>query len=556
MRRPLRCYLLRLGSSPGSALTESAHAIAAAYHFDEGVKQLSSLDDVDQMSPTPGEAVVVTFSDMSGAPWWQDLLATEIDLPDFAVGPLPTRGAVVFCSVNDLETSESRRWIAWTFGSGSRYLDRSSLEPRFGVISALNRLIGEDNNEALLRKLQYRQQGAYRQRVGHVASSDTPIGGFRIDRIHDLLVAAGGKPPDDDAQVFGSRNLVYRTDIPALIETVRDESPEVMALYREDRYRTHFGFIDNYIPVDDRELTAELGSVLIEDILDERDTVDVAYPDDLVDFNDERAIEFVLFPNERLSQASRKVLTVDMVRRLIIDNPEQGLDAELRFVDADRYSLGTVPLQDCLAAEVSADGERYYLAVGTYYHVSAEFIDRIDEEIADIPTWDVPLPRYDGGREDEWTHAAAEAGEFIVLDGTRIYLPGETPFEPADLIHTSGAMLHVKRKGRSSALSYLFVQASTSAQLLSDPDAATKLRDLVDERGSGSLRSSVKEALVALDQTRPDLEIVLTILGDWHQRTIRNVPLIAKLELQATTQVIRQRGFRPHLSLVPLVSRP
>jgi uncharacterized protein (TIGR04141 family) len=556
MRRPLHCYLLRVGTSPHAALNDVGQADNAYRLQGEALRRLPSLEAADIANPDPDEIVVVTASSTLGPPWWQELLAEELNQPDFALGALPTRGAIVFCAAEDPLLPQTPRWLAWTFGTGSRYLDRRRLEPRFGVISALNRIIGEGSEQALLRKLQYREQGAYRQRVGHIASSDIPLSGFRMDQVRDLIAAAGGKSQGDDTQVFGGRNLIFRTDIPELLDTVRAESPRAMSSYREERYRTHFGFIDNYVPIDDQQLIAQLESKLMEEILENRDTVDFVYPDDLLDFNDERAIEFVLLSQERLDQASRKVLTIDSIHSRLVSDPGKGLDMELRFVDADRNLVGRVRLRDSLSAELRLGDDRYYLADGTYYDVNSEFIDRVDQDLELIPHWEISLPAYQGEREDEWIRRAAASGDFAVLDGELISLPGRTPFEGADLIHSSGAMLHVKRRSRSSALSYLFVQASVSSQLLGEvPDAVMQLRDLVERLAPSRIQRSIADALLALDRSRPDLKIVHCILGDWERCSITALPLIAKLELQATTRGIRQRGFHPHIALVPLRSR-
>lgn len=523
---------------------------------DDRVSRLPSLDAADIAVPEAGELIVVMMESTIGTPWWQQLLAEELDAPDLALGPLPSRGVVVFCAVEDPTCTESVRWLAWPFGIGSRYLARKKLEPRFGVIAALNRIIHEGAEHALLRKLQYRAQGAYRQRVGHVASTDTPLAGFRIDEVRDILSAAGGKPAGDEAQVFGGRNLVFRTEVDNLLSTVIVESSLAIASYRDDRYKRHFGFIDNFIQIDDDSLGDELTDALEEDIVNARDTVDFVYPDDLVDFNDERAVEFILFPKEHVSSASRKVLTIDSVRHLVSKLGAEALETELRFLDGNHELLGRAELLECLSAEIQLDDERYYLGDGNFYHVQGEFIDRIDTNLESVPSCEIEFPLYEGEREDEWIRRAAEHATLGVLDGKLISLSGRSSFEATDLIHRNGSLIHVKRKGRSSALSYLFVQASISSQMLSEvPDAAVELRALVRSHVPAEIQEECLDALKALDESRSNLDVVLAILGDWDRKSIRSLPLIAKLELDATVRAIGQRGFHPQIALVPLGSR-
>lgn len=309
MRRPLRCYLLRPGIEPSQAFSDSViNTDRRVFAFDGAT--FTELDDPNLEAPQQGDdmrqTLVVTISSATGTAWWLESLSAELpESEEFLVSALPSRGAVVFCPVTD-PRDDSPRSIAWTFGIASRYLNRRAAEPRFGVIAALNRIIADGDEEALLRKLQYRQQGPYQQRVGHVAAADTPLGGFRIDQVRDLLAAVGGTPRDDDAQVFGVRNLLFRTEVEQLVETLIGESPEVISEYRNDRYQTHFGFIDHYLPIEDSEVVERLDLLLLHELEQRNDSVDVALPDDLVDFSGDRFLEYVLLPGEHFSRQTGK----------------------------------------------------------------------------------------------------------------------------------------------------------------------------------------------------------------------------------------------------------
>lgn len=238
------------------------------------------------------------------------------------------------------------------------------------------------------------------------------------------------------------------------------------------------------------------------------------------------------------------------------DEGEDGMNVSLRFADADHNPVDSVPLKDCLTADLRFENERYCLVDGTYFQVSEEFIRRIDDEISTVPLWDGVLPSYRGRREDVWIAETASETGYAVLDGTRIYLPGRSPFEPADLMTESGSLIHAKRKGRSRALSYLFAQASVSSQLLSEaPEAVEQLRMLVDENAAPDRKDVFLGALEALDRSRPDLDVVLAVLGPAPGSDVRSFPLIAKLEFHAAVRSIRQSGFTPHVALVPLRSQ-
>lgn len=214
---------------------------------------------------------------------------------------------------------------------------------------------------------------------------------------------------------------------------------------------------------------------------------------------------------------------------------------------------------DCLAAEIVIDGDRFLLSDGSFFKVDADFISRVNTEIETIAATDLELPCFRGKSEGVWNAAVASErpDEFVCLDRNLIQLPGETPFEPADLVHISGRLIHVKRKGRSSALSYVFVQARRSCQLLSQvPQACDELRSKAESAASRASKTAMAEALSALDDRPPSLEVVLAFLGDWRGKGLKNLPLLAKLELIEAVRSIELYGFRPTVALVDLCRDP
>jgi hypothetical protein len=57
-------------------------------------------------------------------------------------------GAMVLCAVTD-PADGTRRWVVWTFGSGSRALRKGVIDPHFGLLIALNRIVGDVAEEEL-----------------------------------------------------------------------------------------------------------------------------------------------------------------------------------------------------------------------------------------------------------------------------------------------------------------------------------------------------------------------------------------------------------------------
>jgi uncharacterized protein (TIGR04141 family) len=193
---------------------------------------------------------------------------------------------------------------------------------------------------------------------------------------------------------------------------------------------------------------------------------------------------------------------------------------------------------------------------GDFYQVDRTFVQRIDDELSRVPESDLALPCYRGGTEGSYNQSVGRADpeQFAVLDRSLIYLPDETGIEPCDLVGASGALVHVKRKGKSSVLSHLFLQAVNSCDALRwSPEAKAQLRDMIKARGvSPTLVASALHALDRLEQGGRDIEVVFAFLGDWRQRTITSLPLFSRVSLVQAARRIGQLGYQPSVKLIDI----
>lgn len=557
-RLALNCFLLRKPRTPLACLTPNFQDVATFYMWSKGSALPLDPTNTDLLAAAlPGDIVLAILSRPSSPPPWQRAVEELFGIPNFAMGVGRSLGAIAFMGVED-PADESLHWVAWSFGSGSRALNRRAIDPRFGVVTALNRLTAETaGSESALRQLEYRTFGAYSQRTGHRAARDTPLDGFRIEPLTDMVSGVGGRTGGPNpAQVFGGRPLRTRGVISSVSDLAR-LAAEAINAFRSDSYRERYAFIDDYVPVEDEAVLVRLRERLCGAAIELSSSVDVFIPDDLVDYEDERALHYILLPGERRTSASRVTLTVDILAPVLSRLGTEGLEQELRFCDADHQEIASVAIIDCLSAELELDGGSYLAADGQFFLVDTPFLERLNSEARSIPITQLDLPCYSGEAEGTWNRAVAvnQPHEYVCVDAELVRLDGESPFEAADLVHRSGALIHVKRKGRSSALSYLFVQARRSCQFLGQvPAARAILRDVLLSAGTDAGAAGAI-ALEALAKNPNGVEIVLAIMGDWHERDLANLPLLAKVELVETVRKMGQWGFRPSAALVGLCSR-
>jgi uncharacterized protein (TIGR04141 family) len=554
-RLSLTAFLLRPTVGPLASLTPTFADLAVLYRWADSSLHPVSHDESPTGAPQNDEDILLALlSKPVGPPTWQHFVQEAFGLEGFVSPVSRSQGAVVFCSAQD-PLDGTQRWIVWVFGSGSRALRRGSVDSRFGLLTALNRIAGASGDEpAGLRQFQYQQFGAYRQRTSHRAARDVPVQGFRFDQFTDLLSGAGGTQAESGGHIYGARPIRVREalqsadDLPVLAQQALED-------YRDDAYRENeFSFIDDYVLVEEAVTITHLRTELFADLLADRENVDAFIPDDLADTEDDSAIHFVLFPGEQVRAASRLNMTIGGLRKYLENSDEEALDATLRFCDAGKRVIAEASILECLSAELDLETDKYVLSDGSFFQVSETFLSATNSELEEIEVTSLEMPCYRGGKEGEWIASVVEqsGGGVVSIDGQLVKLPGETRFEAADLVHESGTLIHAKRKGRSSALSYLFVQARRSCQLLSQvPAACDQVRDLVAAAAPTAEEGArYRGVLAALDARPPNIEVVLAILGDWRNKTLENLPLLAKLELVETTRDIRLLGYRPTVALV------
>lgn len=138
-RISLNAFLIRGDTAPWAAVSPvdlRNHDVTSA---DDGGFEEFSPEGQDDGDEAPAGAIVVALTDHPVAPPpWQLLLRDDRGVPDFG-GPNRVQGAIIFCRCRDGSAGDTR-WVAFTFGAGSQAVRRAAVTPRFGRITALNRI--------------------------------------------------------------------------------------------------------------------------------------------------------------------------------------------------------------------------------------------------------------------------------------------------------------------------------------------------------------------------------------------------------------------------------
>ena len=561
---PLNAFLLRPTCHPGTAVTEVAAEVLRFFLVQKGSLDPLADSDLDLLDAAePGDIVLALSRKPSRAPNWQRFLQMELGLD--VITTRESVGAVVFCAIADDEGIADRtRWIAWTFGTGATVIRRRAQDPRFGMLVVLNSLAAASDGESqstsargpLLQELRYRSPAPYVQKTGHRAARGTPLEGFRMDQSMDLLAAVGSSdavPAFSTSTLLGGRSLRFRARVDQIEDLVR-LADTAFERWRLRNYRDEFTWVDNIQPVEDEtlidRLRAHVADTLVTD--PESPTLDVILPDDLLEVDGDRSICKIALPQERGASHGRMTLTTGILAGLLgrVEPAHRSrfLERDLRFFDEADQKIGVATILECLSAEFYFAGTHYIAYDGDFFQVQDDYVSRVDRELGQIPESQLDFPVYKGESERAYNTKVGRdcPTRFICLDRMLVRVPGETTFEACDLISSSGAFVHVKRKGKSSTLSHLFLQAANSCELLRRSREAWTLFGslLADKAPMPETLATVQKALAVASATRDELEVVFAFLGDWKGKTIKQLPLFSRISLVNASKRVRSLGFR------------
>ena len=139
----LNALLLRRTATPVTAWTENSLADISLSLWTDGRLEPIALDEADILDAAiPGDVVVSILRRFRGMPTWQEFIKEALNLDSFGPTSAESLGAAIFCAIPPGDTGRTQvRWIAWSFGTASRAIRRSAVDPRFGLLAALNLMV-------------------------------------------------------------------------------------------------------------------------------------------------------------------------------------------------------------------------------------------------------------------------------------------------------------------------------------------------------------------------------------------------------------------------------
>jgi uncharacterized protein (TIGR04141 family) len=495
----------------------------------------------------------VTISDPA-PPAWLTVLQEGFGL--LSIPSVPSLGAVVILHLKD----KDRTAFALPFGPSGRFMLRSTSYQRgYGLRFALNLMYpkGSDPKDAAkLSALGTKRHGERVRRSRQQVSHASPLEGFDIDRLQDIVNQAVGRP--DDVANWGPRvdgSDALHIHVPASFGDFGQLCRTVGQVHAKKDYLERFALIDQIQPITDPDLITRL-EFHVFDPLQRGIAGDFELaPPSVVDWDRVASFRFhsdghkgVSHPDLRLSDylasLKGKGLLTGLTREWLEERNVSALEADMRTV-VDKWSIW-----HCLVGQIELDGDSFVLEEGDFYRVDRDFLASLNRFLDSIAVNTVALPSAPTNmREDDYNEKAAGDGSFLLLDKKLVKSDrSTTEIEVCDLLSPSRHLIHVKRHLGSRDLSHLFAQGTVSAELLQEDDM---FRNATIAK-IASLTADTRYELFESDVMRTDeFHIVYAIVAPWRGRSLAQaLPFFSKTNLRRSIESLQSRGYRTSCSMI------
>jgi hypothetical protein len=240
------------------------------------------------------------------------------------------------------------RTLLWCFGQVSRSVPASCTDPRFGLLTALNKQQGGASIEpwrplppgvgqrrvlgdpsARVRGLVHQACDGYPHRSTSRSAGPAPVDGLRFDTVSDLLQGVTLRTGDDlMGDLDGGRSLRLTTYLETLGDLAR-LAAHLVKLRGLDLYRDGLDWLDHVVPVEDRSAVDDVLDELFDQVVGDEDlAVDLLLPSIPAAEDTDSTLLLLAFPGE--PRAIRGRVTWPHLRKWMLGQTDQPGHAVLR----------------------------------------------------------------------------------------------------------------------------------------------------------------------------------------------------------------------------------
>jgi uncharacterized protein (TIGR04141 family) len=520
--RSFSIFLLKDGVEPAKALNDD-HALERGW----------------ECANLPEGGILYVLNAPERPPWWRGYFGVKRDLNQ------GSKGALVFVPADG-------RWFALSFGHVHHTLKDTAYEYDFGLRITLNCV----DPDKLKSTDTLQPSGAIRQRTQLPTAADLTV--FDIDSDSTILKSLTGKVKEKHKELFrhatGASNL--RISSTAEPEKLSDLCTALLALYKDETFKTAFPDIQNISPVRDPVVIEALNAKLVDAFRTNDDALSLSAPE-IQDFNSSFGASYAgaraskVFPDIEIADY-RAYLTDAGIDPTTID-----LDTlrrhHLQITSEDgSFVLGRYMIfQSLLYDTALPGGATYHLREGNWYLVEGKYVAKLAAYL-DPRCQDTTLPNFNHADEGAYNEAATKAlAGRVCLDKTSMTPKGQKAVEPCDIYEVANGkavLHHVKISTLSGPLSHLFNQGTNSVNLIrSEPESLNNLKKLIADRAAAA---ELVAALRPLDED--ELKVVFGIVTskDKAKKSL-NLPLFSRISLMRSLKELKRMGIEAEFCFIP-----
>lgn len=429
------------------------------------------------------------------------------------------------------------RLFAICFGTGWHLLKPETMTRNFGLKAALS-LVKRDTLKSV--DVSTHENIAKHRRVS--TSKGTTIDSFDIEGQLDLLRGVVGdcERAAVGAQIGGKDACIVWTEV--TFEKIHKLCGVLLSAYESGRAEKRFPIVDNVSEVRDPTEADRLDYLLDDQIASNNGLLVSIAPPDVVDWQNTSALRMVhpKAPEPTIS------LDFEAVKRMYgLKHPTckkmRVVRVETVTPDESKGLQGWT-LYQCLVAELgdpSNPNVRWVLMAGDWYTVSVGLVNRVNQDLAGIPTHTAGLPDANAGETEgdyNCRFASSNPATHCLLDASTIkFGDGRSRIEVCDVITSGGCMYHVKDYHGSATLSHLFAQGTVSCRLLLEQEFRQEVVNKHPNLPGNPIRPSVFNP--------GNLEVVYAIICERGRSIPKDLPFFSKVRLVESVRELRRMGY-------------
>jgi len=494
--------------------------------------------------------VEVWVLEKQGDPDWFKFIAKYVDANDRSKNENVSRS--MYGMLVLIRIKPENRIFAISFGYGHNLVRFERLESGFGRQVVLNSI-----PRAGLRSLDVHNIDLTTRMKRIAVSKASGLPDFRLDGEDVIVVAVEGSPRDhtiSNGRMDGRDSLaLYLND---RLEDMGNKCRQLLNIYQrddthEDHFKVKFPEISRCLPITGSQ-REELNQLLF-DALNHRqeDNISLMLPDldfiysvrDFVISYKEQQIGIV--ENFELNELYRLINKVFSSTTIDWFQVRVGVRREGKHNVSSWFYLNEAVIY---LHESNKEKISYLYSLGNWYEITSDYQERLRQKISSYETYSLPNMQPQQ-QEEQYNHQVASTQNMIFMDRQLISLSDLNRIEVADLITEDWHFICVKRGSsvgtsiRSSTLSHLFAQGSTSAILLSqEPNYRRKVRKKIKEaKPNWEIPFTDKNVI------ENQITFVYAISVSENEALVDRLPLFSMITLSNHAEEINKLGYKVKL---------